>query len=420
VAALVAWTIPTSAAPALGASTTAAAAPASRPAVGYVTLARGNQLDRLDLATGRLLRPFPMRHPATLIAVAPGGTMAYVANYPIGAAVSAVDLSTGRVRAIVRVPNYVDQIAFSRDGKHAYVAMPNAIAVIDTAREQVIKKLPRPPVPSGAWPVRLVVAPHGSTLYVLDGPASKLTEVDTTTNSVRATLPMSVCRFTPPFSPDGRVMYVLTSHGVVPVDTTTGKAGNLVPVGNCLGDLLLGPRGTTLFASTGAITGNQSVSRINVTTGGLNVAWTTPCPLSKYPVSMALSGSTLFVGSSQHPVVRAIGADKGRLGPAIRTGLRLRAGELLVSGRFLFVADPLMSGDGRVGVINPMTMRLVRVIRTGGIPTGLARWPGRPEVLALMSASISSGWLLPISGRTGIASRRIVLGGEPTGIAFAR
>jgi len=399
------------------------AAPDGRLRIGYVTTFPGIRLNRLNLATGRLLRPLRMRRRANLIAVAPGGTMAYIDNYPIGAAVSAINLTTGRVLAVVRVENYVDQIAFSRDGKHAYVAMPNAVAVIDTTREQVIENLPRPPTASGGWPERLVVAPRGHTLYVLDQPARTLTEIDTTTNSVRATLPMSVCRFAPPVSPDGRVMYVPTSQGVVPVNTTTGKPGTLARAGSCGGDLLLAPGGETLFASAGpGTTGHPSVSRINVTSAGLKVAWTTPCPRSRYPTSMALYGRTLFVGSSQHPVVRAVNAVSGRLGPLIRTGLRFQALDLLRSGRFVFVTNPVVSGQDGVGVINPVTMRLVRVIRPGGaILNGLVRWPGRPEVLALIGsrASVLRGWLLPISGETGRAGPRLVLGGQPEGIVFA-
>jgi len=75
-----------------------------------------------------------------------------------------------------------------------------------------------------------------------------------------------------------------------------------------------------------------------------------------------------------------------------------------------------------IAVINPVHRQLARVIdfrvRTIGAVTCS---PAGPQLLTLLKdPSRGHGWLVPVSGRTGRASRRIALDGEPNGIVFAR
>jgi hypothetical protein len=98
-----------------------------------------------------------------------------------------------------------------------------------------------------------------------------------------------------------------------------------------------------------------------VTRTGLHVAWRTW--VHRFPLSMALRGTTLYVSTLLHPFITPINAASGKAGRPIRDGLRVGNGgfEIASCGQFVFVAQAGFA-VADIAVVNPVHRHLARVI----------------------------------------------------------
>lgn len=388
--------------------------PARPEVIGYVTESGTSKLDRLDPVTDRLMPPITVGRAPTTMAVAPGGKIAYVVS--TDSTVWAVSLLTGKARAVTGIGPNPRQVAFSADGRTAYVATDSDLVAVDVASGHVITTLAVTNFPLG--PV-LAVAPHGHALFMID-PNTSVTQVNTATNTVTGQLPIAACG-AGAFSPDGHYLYLPVTRGVVAVNTVTGTAGSPVPGGGCASGLLLTNNGRTLYSTGLRARGRTTVTKFAVSAASLSPLWSTVVDQQADGVVMALNsgGSTLFVGRVSHESITPVNTATGKAGRVIADGLDNRQLTLGPSGRFLLAANTFRPG---VAVISTATMRLVRTVRTGGFRVGgLVASPDRSQVFALViPAGNAHGWLVPISAASGTAGRRILLDGRPTGLVFAR
>jgi DNA-binding beta-propeller fold protein YncE len=122
----------------------------------------------VDAVTNRAGKPVPVRG-AYALAVAPGGGTAYVLAMPDpgsqqGFAVP-VDIRAGTAGTPVKVGLSPARIAFTPDGKMAYVAnyASQSVTPIRLADGQA-----GPAIAAGKIPARLAVSPDSTTVYVLD------------------------------------------------------------------------------------------------------------------------------------------------------------------------------------------------------------------------------------------------------------
>jgi YVTN family beta-propeller protein len=155
--------------------------------------------------------------------LSPDGVNIYVTEF--GNTVSVIDLATHTVTSTITVGETPIGVAFSPDGAHAYV--PNGgsdtVSVIDTATKTVATTIPIAGADdSRPCPVSVAVSPDGAHAYVANAffhaPNGAVSVIDTTTNSVIATIPVGAIPDVVAVSPDGARVYVTNYwDGVVEV-----------------------------------------------------------------------------------------------------------------------------------------------------------------------------------------------------------
>ena len=166
----------------------------------YVAGNLSNQLLELDLATGKLIRSFPVGIAPYQVVLA--GDKAYVSNWggrrpdihsvtgPAGrgvkvrvdptrfianeGSVSIIDLNRGEATREILIGLHASALCLSPDRRHLFVANAgsDSISVLDTRREAIVETISLRWHPNdffGASPNALVSDPFGKTLYVCNG-----------------------------------------------------------------------------------------------------------------------------------------------------------------------------------------------------------------------------------------------------------
>ena len=161
------------------------------------------------------------------VAVSPDGTKVYVTNFTSNN-VSVIDTTTNTVTATITVGNYPQGVAVSPDGTKVYVANNGStysnddVSVIDTATNAVIITIN---APLGREPWGLAVSPDGTKVYVANNTTNNVSVIDTTTNTVTATIAVGNGAWNLAVSPDGTKVLVTNHLGgsVSVIDTATNS-----------------------------------------------------------------------------------------------------------------------------------------------------------------------------------------------------
>jgi YVTN family beta-propeller protein len=177
-----------------------------------------------------------------------------------------IDTNNNTVVATIPVGQFPGGVAFTPDGTHAYVtnSYDDTVSVIDTASNSVLVTIPIGtfPVavaitPDGTYPFEHDDRPHPPLAYVTNAcevcfdsngnvPGGTVSVIDTTSNSVVATIPVGkfpvAVAITPdrthPFEHDDRphppLAYVTNDEDntVSVIDTASNQVVATVPVGN--------------------------------------------------------------------------------------------------------------------------------------------------------------------------------------------
>ncbi|MDF3077688.1 MAG: Phosphoesterase family protein [Sphingobacteriaceae bacterium] len=185
----------------------------------YVTLNKSNSLGIVNIKTGKFEGYIPVG--VAPYAVKLVGSKAYVTNWggrlsqkkdktalsaetPVvidkktgvasSGTVSVIDLASRKVTKEIRVQLHPSGMALSPDGALLYVANANsdAISVISTASDKVVKNInpkPLPDLPFGSAPNALTVSGDGNTLYVANGGNNVVAVIDLKKNQVKGLIP---------------------------------------------------------------------------------------------------------------------------------------------------------------------------------------------------------------------------------------
>jgi YVTN family beta-propeller protein len=217
-------------------------------------------------------------------------------------------------------------VAFSADGKHAYVTAGGSdkVRVYDVAGEHLTETDPIKPVGAGdnPYPAGLAVAPDGKTLYVSNQLTDKLSVVDlTSAGSAKAYTEVAVGHnpYAVATSPDGRSVYVANQGAdtVSVLDAATKKVTATVTVGTHPDAITVDPRKGTVYVANGD---SDDVSVIDPATRKvvrtIGLAPYPGAPVGSNPTSLALSADagTLYVtnaGDNAVDVIRLSGGQHG-------------------------------------------------------------------------------------------------------------
>lgn len=147
---------------------------------------------------------------------------------------------TGEVVTHFRLGGRPRTIAFSGDGKLAYIPLETsaAIAIVDADACQLMDTVS---VPAPALPMGSALSPDGRELYVSTGRGNHVVVLDTTTRKIVATIPVGTRPWGIALSPDGSLLFTANgpSDDVSVIDTRTRRELRRIKAGE-------GPWGVTI------------------------------------------------------------------------------------------------------------------------------------------------------------------------------
>ncbi len=334
--------------------------------VAYVTEPNNDSLLVLNATTGRVLATVTVGSEPSGLAVSPDGSQVWVVDTTqspsstqsspglgLGSgsgSVSVVATATDKVLGTIPVGTGPIDVAFSPDGRSAYVTnngaiSPGSVSVIDTATLEVVGTLTPAAYPSagpagsaafpsagsaGSNPTSVAVTPDGKEVWVsaVDDLAGSSTTpdtvsvFDTATGDQRATIPVGSGPFFMALSHDGRDAYVADklSCDVREIDTSTLRVVATVDWPSSRGcpyGLATSRDDNVVYTVTGSdLTFNEghagnAFGSVDFATGQAHVAG----DVGQDPVTVALSpdAATAYVVDAGRPVIDLVDPADGSI-----------------------------------------------------------------------------------------------------------
>jgi YVTN family beta-propeller protein len=151
-------------------------------------------------------------------ALAVAGRKLYVSEWN-GGGVSVIDTAMGTVVKRIPTGGHASGLAVSPDGARLFVAnaLSDTVSVIDTSDDTVAATVdvsPYPRAPMGSLPNAVALSPDGKALYVANGGNNDVAVVDTATYTIRGLIPTAWFPSALMVSGDGRLLYVTNMKGL--------------------------------------------------------------------------------------------------------------------------------------------------------------------------------------------------------------
>jgi YVTN family beta-propeller protein len=262
------------------------------------------------------------------VAAAPNGRQLYIANRDVGVVTvvdTAVDTVTATIPIDVGPPQF---IAFSPDGRRAYVSVWDeartiaAVSVLDTTSNSVVDT-----IAVDTRPFLSAVSPDGKWVYVPNHDNNSVSVIDTATDELATNIEVAPNPHWVAFTPDGSRVYTANhdSNLVSAIDTATNTVIAEIPVPTSPHSIAVHPTRPVLIVATYDA---DSASVIDTNT---NTVLET-IPVGRFPQHAAWSAD----------------------------------------GRFAYITN---NEDNSVSVIDAETFAVTATIPTGNSPTSLAVLP---------------------------------------------
>lgn len=182
------------------------------------------------------------------VVISPDGSRLYV---PISdrdhqGKVAVIDTTTSTVLGVIQT-GFAAGIAMVADGTRVYVGSDDAVLAIDTATNTVVGSIPVSGIPTD-----LVVSPDGDLVYVADSRSYRIAVIDTRTGMVSYTPSVGSYGYGVAISPDGTKLYVAGSYDlgmIAVVDTATLNVTHGIVVGGAPHDITVSPDGSTVYVA---------------------------------------------------------------------------------------------------------------------------------------------------------------------------
>jgi YVTN family beta-propeller protein len=226
----------------------------------------------------------------------PAHPAAYIANYGSNK-VTAIDATTSKVMATIRVGSRPGPVAVTPDGKTAYVATSRGVVPVDTATNTA-----GPVIRDAKGAGAIAITPDGKTAYICAG--NQVTVIDTATNTVIKQIPWKYwwASTSMVISPDGKTAYIASGAGTLtPLDTATNTLGKPIQLGFVAENgnvyLAITPDGRTVYVTwSGPYGPGEQVFPVRTATGGVLPT----IGIRRWPVAIVMSpdGKTVYVAST--------------------------------------------------------------------------------------------------------------------------
>jgi YVTN family beta-propeller protein len=289
----------------------------------------------------------PVGQTPGFVAAAPNGRQLYVANRAAGV-VTVVDTAVDKVTATIPIsagpPQY---IAFSPDGRRAYVSVWNdertiaAVSVLDTTTNSVVGT-----VPVKTRPFLSAVSPDGKFIYVPNHDTNNVSVIDTTTDDLVTNFDVAPNPHWVAFAPDGSKLYTANhdSNVVSVIDAATNTVITTIGVPKSPHSIAVHPTRPILIVATYDA---NSASVIDTNTNAVIAT----IPVGKFPQHAAWSadGRFAYITNNQDNSVSVIDAGTFQVTATIPTGASPTSLAVLPDGSRGYVSN---LADGTLTVLN--------------------------------------------------------------------
>jgi gliding motility-associated-like protein len=246
---------------------------------------------------------------------------------------------------------------------YAYIANygANSISIINTMTNVVTAT-----IPLSEQPGAISVSPAGSLVYIANESSNNVSVISPVSNTIVATIPVGNSPGAVAISRDGSLVYVTNiADGTVSViaalsNKVTGTiSGFTQPY-----FLALSPAANLLYVGNSPL---GTVSVVNTSTNTIIKSIT----VGADPVQVVVSpdGSFVYTANQMDNSVSVISAATNTVVATIPTGNRPYGAAISPDGKFLYVG---CSTDGAVDVIDTKINQVVKTINVAGMPTGIS------------------------------------------------
>lgn len=281
--------------------------------------------------------PIPAGQTSGFVAISPNGRLAYVANRGAGV-VTVIDTAVNQPTATIAIPAGPPQyVAFAPDGRRVYVSVFNdertiaAVAVLDTTTNSVIAT-----VPVRTRPYALAVTPDGGRVYVPNHDSGTVSVIDTASLAVAAEIDVAPNPHWVDFSPDGTRAYTANheSNLITVLDTASNSVVTEVPVGTSPHSVAVHPS-RPLVANVNYDSASVSV----IDTDRNEVIATVPVGKNPQAIAWAPDGRFAYTANVNDDTVSVISADTFAVTATIPTGDAPTSVAVLPNGEQAFVSN---------------------------------------------------------------------------------
>ncbi len=308
----------------------------------------------------------------------------------------------------IRLANMNADVEITPDGKTIYAVSGGLVIPVNTASGQPGQPIHLPGLSGGAGAGQITINPDGKSAYVTSFfPSDTMTPFRIAGNKPGQPIRLSPYIGAIAFTPDGKTAYVMTGHGVVPINTATNKPGRLIHVtARGVSQIVITPDGKTAYVVSEA--------------GVVPISTATNTPGKLISIRGALSaritpdGKTLYVGTGggRTSTVVPISTATGAPGKPIRIG-GLSPEEMVITpdGHTLYVASSEGPASAEVVPISTASNTASKPIPVGsadviGItPDGKTLYAASPgKIVPVSTATNQPGQPIRVRIRTGLPS----------------
>jgi uncharacterized protein (TIGR03437 family) len=313
-------------------------------------------------------------------------------------------------------------VACAQSTVYAYVANfgSDNVSVIDTSSNTVIAT-----IMVGTQPQGIAITPDGAFAYVANC-GGDVFVIDTSTNKVATKFPAGACPTGVAITPDGTRAYVTldNANAVAVIDTSSNTVMTKIPVGAAPGGIAITPDGTRVYVINVGMAAGSSVSVIDTSSntvvatvamglvGSVAVA-ITPDGTRAY-VANAL-GSVSVIDTSSNTV-----ADKLTVANVGDSPVGLA---ITPDGAHAYVLTYGPNGNGPAAVIDTSTNTIVDMVSVGTGPTGVAISPDGTRAYVTIATNVTgigpgAVTVIDTSNNTVVDTVPTPMGSTPFGVAF--
>jgi YVTN family beta-propeller protein len=248
-------------------------------------------------------------------------------------------------------------------GPKAYVGLfgDNAVAVVDTATNQVLDTISVPAGPHG-----IVITPDDKRVYVSSDGASTVSVIDTTTDRVTASIEVGQTPHGLAITPDGSQVLVagFGTNMVSAIDTTTNKVIWRVPVGSPH-NFAISPDGQTAYvASQTAPPSLAILSLVEQKQVG-----SVPLPNTPRALNFSPDGSQMWFTEAGVDAVQVLDPATNEITATIPVGASPHLPLFTPDGQLGLVVS---QGPGELWLLDPATDTSSATVKVGDMPHWIA------------------------------------------------